>query len=83
LVQTFFLHVWWICVHPLVLLLFGFKVHKWNTSFITCCLYDVIEKSVTIFVQSFWRGQYWSHSLHFVWTCENSWNPSCAKLVTV
>jgi hypothetical protein len=37
-------------VHPLLWLLFGFYIHKWNPGFITCYLYDVIEK----FMLSFW-----------------------------
>jgi hypothetical protein len=28
--------VWWMCVHPLLWLLFGFDIHKWNPGFITC-----------------------------------------------
>jgi hypothetical protein len=31
-----FLLVSWMCVHPLRWLLFGFNIHKWNPSFITC-----------------------------------------------
>jgi hypothetical protein len=44
--------VWWMCVHPLLWLLFGFNTHKWNPGFITCYLYDVIEKFITVFVVS-------------------------------
>jgi hypothetical protein len=34
--------VWWMCVHPLFWLLFGFSIHKWNPGFITCYSYDMI-----------------------------------------
>lgn len=27
---------WWMCVYPPHWLLFGFSIHKWNTSFSTC-----------------------------------------------
>jgi hypothetical protein len=36
----------------LLWLLFGFNIHKWNLGFITLYLYDVFEKSFTIFVVS-------------------------------
>jgi hypothetical protein len=32
---NFFWLVWWMCVHPLLWLLFGFSIHKWNPGFIT------------------------------------------------
>jgi hypothetical protein len=72
----------WMCVHPLLWLLFGFNIHKWNPGFITCYSYDVIEKFITIFVVSLKKSQSWSHSLHFVHIREHFWNPSCTKLVT-
>jgi hypothetical protein len=43
--------VWWMCVHPLLWLLFGFSISKWNPGFITCYSYNVIEK-FAIFVVS-------------------------------
>jgi hypothetical protein len=42
--------VLWMCAHPLLWLLFGFNIHKWNLSFITCYSYNVIEKFIIIFV---------------------------------
>jgi hypothetical protein len=45
-----FWFVWWMCVHPLLQLLFCFSIHKWNPGYITCYLYDVIEKFIPIFV---------------------------------
>jgi hypothetical protein len=47
--QLFWL-VWLMCMHPLLWLFFGFSIYKWNPGFITCYLYDVIEKFITIFV---------------------------------
>jgi hypothetical protein len=47
--------VWWMCLLPLIWLLFGFNIHKWNSSFNTCCSYDVIEKLIAIFVLSLWE----------------------------
>jgi hypothetical protein len=41
--------VWWMCVHPLLWLHFGFNIHKWKRGFITRYLYDVLDKFVTIF----------------------------------
>jgi hypothetical protein len=38
--------VWWMCVHPLLWLLFGFNIHKRNPGFITWHSYDVIEKLI-------------------------------------
>jgi hypothetical protein len=37
-------------VHPLLWLLFGFSIDKWNPDFITCYLYDIIMKFIAIFV---------------------------------
>jgi hypothetical protein len=59
------------CVHPLLWLLFGFSIRKWNPGFVTCHSYYLIEK----------LSQNRSHSLRFVPTCEHFRNPSCAKLV--
>jgi hypothetical protein len=42
--------VWWLGVHRLLWLLFGFNIHKWNQGFITS--YDVIRKFIAIFVVS-------------------------------
>jgi hypothetical protein len=44
--------VWWMCVHPLHWLLFVFNIHKRDSGFITCYLYDLIKKFITIFVVS-------------------------------
>jgi hypothetical protein len=47
----------------------------------TCYLYDVIEKFITIFVVLLQKFQSQSNSLYFVHTYEHFWKPSCAKLV--
>jgi hypothetical protein len=47
--------VWWMCVHPLLWLRFGFNVHKWNPGFTTCYSYDVIKKIIN--VMSLWKSQ--------------------------
>jgi hypothetical protein len=65
------------CVHPLLWLLFGFNIHKWNPGFITCYSYDVIEKFVAI-AQKYQSRR---HSLRFMRTRERFMNPSCAKYV--
>jgi hypothetical protein len=44
--------VWWMCMHPLLLLLFGFNIQKWNPGFITYYSYNVIEIFITIFMVS-------------------------------
>jgi hypothetical protein len=43
---------WWVCVHPLLWLHFGFSIHKWKPYFIICHSYDDIEKFIAIFVVS-------------------------------
>jgi hypothetical protein len=47
----------------------------------SCYLDDVIEKFIAIFVVSLIKVESKSDSLHFMCTCENFWNPPCAKLV--
>jgi hypothetical protein len=43
--------VWWMCVRPLLSLLFGFNVHRWNPGFTTCHSYDIMDnKFIVIFV---------------------------------
>jgi hypothetical protein len=33
---NFFWLAWWMCAHPLLWLLFGFSIHKWNPCLIAC-----------------------------------------------
>jgi hypothetical protein len=40
------------CGHPLLWLLFGVSIHKWNPCFITCYMCNMTEKFITIFVVS-------------------------------
>jgi hypothetical protein len=72
--------VWWMCVHPLLCLLFSFSIHKWNPGFITCDSYSVIEKFIAILVVLLWKSKL-KPFLRFVCTGEHFLNPSCAKLV--
>jgi hypothetical protein len=69
--------VWWMHEHPLLWVLFGFNIHKWNPGFITCYSYNVTEKFISIFVISHRR----SHFLHSVHIHEHFWNPRYTKLV--
>jgi hypothetical protein len=41
-----------VCIHPLLWLLFGFSIHKWNSDVITCYSCDVMDKFIAIFVVS-------------------------------
>jgi hypothetical protein len=50
---TNFCLVRWMCVKPLLWLLFGFSIHKWISVSIICYWYDVIEKFIAIFLCRF------------------------------
>jgi hypothetical protein len=76
-----FRHVWWMYMHRLPSLLYGFSIHKWNPLFITCYSYDMFEKFIASFVVSLQKSQSRCHSLCFVHTREHFWNPYCAKLM--
>jgi hypothetical protein len=68
------------CVLPLLGLLFGFNIHKWNLGFTTCYSCNVIEKFIAIFVVLLKNSQRQRcHSLHLVCICEHFWSPSWRK----
>jgi hypothetical protein len=48
--QSFSACFCWMCMNPLLLLLFSFSIHKSNPGFITCYLCIAIEKLFAIFV---------------------------------
>jgi hypothetical protein len=70
------------CMHPLLWLLFNFNLHKWNciSSPVTYMMW-LRNSSPFLWCHSK-ENQNWSHSLHYVHTCEHFQNnPSCAQLV--
>jgi hypothetical protein len=62
--------VWWM-YSPLLSVLLGFNIHKWNPDFSTYYVYDITRSS----------SPCWIHSQHFVCTYDNFRNPCCSKLV--
>jgi hypothetical protein len=73
--------VWWMCVHPLLWLLFGFNItNKTLVSSPVTCMMWLRNSSPSSWYHSK-KSQSQSHSLCFVCTLEHFHNPPCTKLV--
>jgi hypothetical protein len=68
--------VWWMRVHSLLWLLFGFNIQKWNPGFISSSSYDVTSKFVAIFVDSSKKSKNKSFSVF----CGHRWVRSESSL---
>jgi len=71
--------IWWMCVHPLLRLLFGFRINKLNPCFIAC--HNLVKKFAPLIVITLQKRQSWRNSLCFVNISEHFWHPSGTKLV--
>jgi hypothetical protein len=61
--------VWWMCVPPLLWMLFGFSIHNWNPGLTSCYVYYVIEKSLP----SLWYRSKKSKLKPFFAFCVHPW----------